>query len=160
MYGFSKVEMQSSISELTFNISMRMAAGKRYFGEEVRDVEEARQSRELIKQIVSMGGVSYPGDFIPMMNWIPNGFKRKVWRVAKRMDAFLQGLIDEHRSNKEEERNTVIGHLLSLQEMEPEYYGDEIIKGIVLVINLHNFSLTFNNLPLSKQFSISIPIRF
>ncbi|KAE8647507.1 hypothetical protein Csa_002795 [Cucumis sativus] len=134
MYGFSKVEMQSAISERTFNISMRMAAGKRYFGEEVRDVEEARQSRELIKQIVSMGGVSYPGDFIPMMNWIPNGFKRKVWRVAKRMDAFLQGLIDEHRSNKEEERNTVIGHLLSLQEMEPEYYGDEIIKGIVLLL--------------------------
>ena len=144
MHGYSKVEMQSSISELTFNISMRMAAGKRYFGDEVRDVEEARQSRELIKQIVSMGGVSNPGDFIPMMNWVPNGYKRKVSRLGKRMDRFLQGLIDEHRSNKEEERNTMIDHLLSLQETEPEYYGDEIIKGIVLVINLHNFSLIFN----------------
>lgn len=153
MNGFSKVEMQSAISELTFNISMRMAAGKRYFGEEVTDVEEARQSRELIKQIVSLGGVSNPGDFIPLMNWIPNGFRRKVSRLAKRMDGFLQGLIDEHRSNKCEERNTMIDHLLSLQESEPEYYGDQIIKGIILVIKLQNFTLTFH-LPLINIFNL------
>ncbi|XP_038882511.1 cytochrome P450 81Q32-like [Benincasa hispida] len=136
MHGFSKVHMQSAISELTFNISMRMAAGKRYFGEEVTDEVEAKQFRELIKQVVALGGVSNPGDFIPMMNWIPNGFKRKVSRLAKRMDAFLQELIDEHRSKKEEGRNTMIDHLLSLQESEPEYYGDQIIKGIILVLLL------------------------
>ena len=136
LHGFSKVQMQSTISELTFNISMRMAAGKRYFGDDVADEDEARQFRELIKQIVSLGGVSNPGDFIPMLNWIPNVFERKVSRLAKRTDAFLQGLIDEHRSNKEEERNTMIDHLLSLQQSEPELYGDQIIKGIILVLSV------------------------
>lgn len=144
LYGFSKVHMQSAISELTFNISMRMAAGKRYFGEEVTDEEEARQFRDLIKQVVALGGVSNPGDFIPMINWIPNGFKRKVSGLAKRTDAFLQGLIEEHRSKKEEGRNTMIDHLLSLQESEPENYGDQIIKGIILVISIFSHSLFLN----------------
>lgn len=139
---FSKVEMQTAISEMTFNISVRMAAGKRYFGEGVREeeAEEGREFRELIKQAVAMGGVSNPGDFIPMLNWIPNGYERKVSRIGKRMDAFLQGLIEEHRSNKEEGRNTMIDHLLSLQQSEPAYYGDQIIKGFFLVI----FSLSFH----------------
>lgn len=144
--GFSRVEMQPAISELTFNISMRMAAGKRYFGDDVTDEEEARPFRELIKQIVSLGGVSNPGDFIPMLNWIPNGYERKVSKLAKRMDAFLQGLIDEHRSTKEEGRNTMIDHLLSLQESEPAYYGDQIIKGFILVIfwTSHLFPFSFS----------------
>ncbi|CAI9770261.1 unnamed protein product [Fraxinus pennsylvanica] len=48
------------------------------------------------------------------------------------MDAFLQGLIEEHRHNKN--GNTMIDHLLSLQESQPEYYTDTIIKGIMTVM--------------------------
>jgi hypothetical protein len=35
--------------------------------------------------------------------------------VSKRMDTFLQGLLDEKRS-KDEEGNTMIDHMLSLQK--------------------------------------------
>jgi cytochrome P450 len=52
-------------------------------------------------------------------------------QLGKRMDAFWKGLIDEHRVDKD--RNTMVSHLLALQESEPEYYTDEIIKGIILV---------------------------
>ncbi|KAK4360648.1 hypothetical protein RND71_019600 [Anisodus tanguticus] len=48
------------------------------------------------------------------------------------MDEFLQGLIDEYRGAKNQ--NTMIDHLLCLQETQPEYYTDEIIKGIIMVI--------------------------
>ncbi|KAF3949474.1 hypothetical protein CMV_024660, partial [Castanea mollissima] len=44
--------------------------------------------------------------------------------------AFLQGLIDEKRS-MEEKGNTMIDHLLSLQKSQPEYYTDQIIKGLI-----------------------------
>ncbi|RVW38092.1 Isoflavone 2'-hydroxylase [Vitis vinifera] len=50
----------------------------------------------------------------------------------------LQYLIDEHRNSKKRglEDSTTIDHLLSLQKLEPEYYTDEIIKGLVLILIL------------------------
>ncbi|KAG7034317.1 Cytochrome P450 81E8, partial [Cucurbita argyrosperma subsp. argyrosperma] len=134
IHQYSKVEMQSALSEMTFNISMRMAAGKRYYGEDVTDKEEARRFRELIKEIVAAGGVSNPGDFFPILNWISKGFERKLFELGKKVDAFLQGLIDDHRRKKEEGRNTMIDHLLSLQESQPAVYDDQIIKGFILVL--------------------------
>lgn len=50
------------------------------------------------------------------------------------MNALFQGLIDEHRNKNEENSNTnMIDHLLSLQDSQPEYYTDEIIKGLIMV---------------------------
>ena len=122
-------------SELTFNIIMRMVAGKRYYGygEAVKDEEEARNFREIMKEITALGGVSNPGEFVPMLRWIDHGgFEKRTMRLASRKDAFLQGLIDEKRS-KDEEGNTMIDHMLSLQKSQPEYYTDQIIKGLMLV---------------------------
>ncbi|KAL3039291.1 hypothetical protein AAZX31_01G177400 [Glycine max] len=51
------------------------------------------------------------------------------------MNALFQGLIDEHRNKNEENSNTnMIDHLLSLQDSQPEYYTDEIIKGLIMVL--------------------------
>ncbi|KAL0543104.1 hypothetical protein IC582_018191 [Cucumis melo] len=134
IHQFSKVEIQSAMSELTFNITMRMAAGKRYYGEDVTNEEEARRFRALIKEIVAVGGVSNPGDFLPVLNWMSKGIERKLIQLGKKVDAFLQGLIDDHRNTKEEGRNTMIDHLLSLQQSEPDHYNDQIIKGFILVL--------------------------
>uniref|UniRef100_A0A2N9FMR3 Cytochrome P450 n=1 Tax=Fagus sylvatica TaxID=28930 RepID=A0A2N9FMR3_FAGSY len=127
--GFAKVELKSMFSELTFNIIMRMVAGKRYYGEDLKDEEEARKFRRLVKEIATFGGVSNPAEFVPVLRWIDHGgMEKKVKGVSKRMDAFLQGLIDKQRS-KDEEENTMIDHMLSLQKSQPEYYSDQIIKG-------------------------------
>ncbi|KAJ4845872.1 hypothetical protein Tsubulata_038404, partial [Turnera subulata] len=129
------VELKSLFQELTFNIMMRMVAGKRYYGDDATD-EEAKLFRETMAEVVSFGGASNPGDFLPILNWIDGGdFEKRVKTLAKKMDKFLQGLIEELRRKKEDldnARNTMIDHLLSLQESEPEYYTDEIIKGLVL----------------------------
>ncbi|GLU01558.1 hypothetical protein SLE2022_188640 [Rubroshorea leprosula] len=60
--------------------------------------------------------------------------ERKLIKLAKRMNAFLQQLIDKHRIKKE--GNTMIDHLLCLQKSEREYYIDQIIKGLVMVLIL------------------------
>lgn len=137
---FAKVELRSLLSEVTFNNIMRMVAGKRYFGGEEEDGGggEAKQFRELIEEVFTYGGVSNPADFFPVLRWIDyKGFQKKLTRVSGRMDAFLQRLIDEQRRRKKG-RNTMIDHLLSLQETEPEYYNDVIIKGIIMVCSLPN----------------------
>ncbi|KAA8531634.1 hypothetical protein F0562_006649 [Nyssa sinensis] len=131
----AKVELKSKFSELTFNIIMRMIAGKRYFGDDVADYEEAKQVRELIREIFKYGGASNLGDFLPMLRWIDyQNLEKNLTRLGKKMDSFLQGLIDEHRRDKS--TNSMIDHLLSLQESEPEYYTDQIIKGLIMAMIL------------------------
>jgi isoflavone 2'-hydroxylase len=97
---FAKVELKSVFSELTFNIIMRMVAGKQYYGygEDVKDEEEARRFREIIGEVVALGGASNPQEFIPILRWIDRGsLKKKMMRLAKKTDAFLQALIDEKK---------------------------------------------------------------
>ncbi|XP_075524480.1 cytochrome P450 81Q32-like [Primulina tabacum] len=133
-YDFARVELKSLFSELSFNIIMRMVAGKRYFGE-TEENEQAKEFRELIKEAFTYGGVSNPADFFPVLKWIDyNGKEKGMQRLSKVMDAFLQGLIDEHRRDKI--KTTMIGHFLDLQEAQPEYYTDSIIKGIMMVMML------------------------
>ncbi|XP_059641212.1 cytochrome P450 81Q32-like [Cornus florida] len=133
---FAKVELKSKLTELSFNIMMRMIAGKRYYGQDVpADFEEAKEFRELIKQVARYGGVSNSGDFLPVLRWIDyQNVEKNLMGLSKKMDAFLQGLIDEHRCGKS--KATMIDHLLSLQESQPEYYTDKIIKGLMMVMLL------------------------
>lgn len=121
------------LSELTFNIITRMVTGKRYCsGEDENKTDEASQFREIIREIFIYAEASYPGDFLPILQWFDyQGYTKKVKELAKRNDELLQGLIDGHRNEKG--RNSMISHLLSLQESQPEYYTDEIIKGLVVV---------------------------
>jgi cytochrome P450 len=129
--NFAKVEMKSMLNELTFNIIMTMVAGKRYYGDDSEDKEEAQQFREIMTEVFVQGSASNPADFIPVLNWVgSNGYENKIRELGKRADEFLQGLIDEHKGTK---RNTMIDHLLSLQESQPEYYNDQIIKGLIVV---------------------------
>ncbi|ONI02892.1 hypothetical protein PRUPE_6G227000 [Prunus persica] len=131
---FAKVELKSMFYELTFNIIMRMVAGKRYYGEDASvDKEEARQFREIMKEVFAYTGVANPVDFLPVLNWVGSerGYEKKVMKLARKTDAFMQGLIDEHRS-KDKNGSTMIDHLLSLQDSQPEYYSDQIIKGLIL----------------------------
>ncbi|OMP01898.1 Cytochrome P450 [Corchorus olitorius] len=137
-HEFAKVELRRLFSELTFNIAMRMITGKRYYGEEVAGIEHARQFRELLEEMFAFAGAAYPGDFVPIFKYFDTkGYVKNVKKLGKKTDLFFQGLIDEHRRNKgdsSESGNTVIDHLLSLQESQPEYYTDETIKGLALSI--------------------------
>ncbi|PPS08372.1 hypothetical protein GOBAR_AA12269 [Gossypium barbadense] len=137
--NFIKVEMKSMFSELVFNIVMRLVAGKRYYGggDEASGIEEAKEFRELIEELCELAVSSYPGDFLPVLQWIDyNGHIKRLKKAGRKADKFLQGLVDEHRSNKDafKKKNTMLCHLLTLQESEPEYYTDETIKALILVM--------------------------
>ncbi|KAK7380689.1 hypothetical protein VNO78_33204 [Psophocarpus tetragonolobus] len=134
--GFNKVELKSRLAEMTFNTIMRMLSGKRYYGEDcdVTDVEEAKVFRDIIKELASVGGASNLGDFLTLLRWFDfDGLEKKLSIISKRSDAFLQALIEEHRSGKHK-AGTMIAQLLTQQQSQPEYYTDEIIKGLTLVM--------------------------
>ncbi|KAA3461388.1 isoflavone 3'-hydroxylase-like [Gossypium australe] len=136
--GFAKVELKSVFSELTFNIIMRMMAGKRYLGDEAtQNSDEGRRFREMIKELFELAVSSYPGDFLPILQLVDyDGYIKRIKDLGSKTDELMQGMIHEHRSNKGDLniKNTMITHLLSMQESQPEYYTDEIIKGLIQVI--------------------------
>ncbi|KFK33753.1 hypothetical protein AALP_AA5G055600 [Arabis alpina] len=131
---FAKVEMRPLFMDLTINNILRMVAGKRFYGDGTEDDDEARHVRQLIAEVAASSGAGNAADYFPILRWITN-YEKRVKKLAGRVDGFLQGLVNEKRVEKEK-GNTMIDHLLSLQETQPHYYTDVIIKGIILVMIL------------------------
>jgi len=95
--NYAKVELRSMLLDLTSNIIMRMVAGKRYYGEDVKEIEEARIFKEIMEEFAECIAVRNLGDMIPLLQWIDfTGHLKKLDRLSKKMDVFLQGLVDEH----------------------------------------------------------------
>lgn len=143
------VALTSKFLELTFNNVMRMIAGKRYYGKVVRD-EEGELLQEIIKEMEALRGSSNLNDYFPVLQWVDyQGVEKKMMRLMKKMDRFLQDLIEEHRKArsdssssssenlsdacKQKKDTTLIDVMLSLKETEPEFYTDQTIKGVILV---------------------------
>ncbi|KAM3363446.1 hypothetical protein P3S68_018300 [Capsicum galapagoense] len=77
------VDLKSKLFQLSYNIIMRMIAGKRYYG-------EAKHFQEIIDEITLFADLA---------------------RLGQKIDSFLQGLIDEHRHDRRQ--NIMISSLLA-----------------------------------------------
>ncbi|KAL2340126.1 hypothetical protein Fmac_008066 [Flemingia macrophylla] len=133
---YAHVELSSLFHDMTYNNMMRMLSGKRYYGEEseMKDVHEAREFRETVEELLQLAGVSNKADYLPFLRWFDfQNLENKCKSISKRFDSFLDALLREQRT-KELRENTMIDHLLTLQESQPEYYTDQIIKGLVLAM--------------------------
>ncbi|KAF8114465.1 hypothetical protein N665_0037s0041, partial [Sinapis alba] len=126
------VEMKPMLMDLTFNNIMRMMTGKRYYGEETTDEEEAKRVRKLVADVGANTSSGNAVDYVPILRLF-SSYEKRVKELGKKTDKFLQGLIDDKRE-QQETGNTMIDHLLVLQKSDTEYYTDQIIKGIILVM--------------------------
>ncbi|KAJ4842602.1 hypothetical protein Tsubulata_025117 [Turnera subulata] len=136
-HGFAKVELRPLFMDLTFNIIMRIVAGKRYYGEEEdynlgEEAEEAKEFKEIVTEFFKCTETTNPADIFPLLRFLDyTGFENRCIRISKRLDLFMQALIDKHRNCKD--GNTLIGRLLTLQQSQPEVYTEEIIKRLIQV---------------------------
>ncbi|KAK6939667.1 Cytochrome P450, partial [Dillenia turbinata] len=139
----AKVELKSKFSELTFNIVTMMILGRRYYGEHVResDTAEAAHVRAFMEETFKICGMRDVGDNFPFL-WRIDFRGKKILNFAEKKDKVFQKWIDDFRASTTPEANgdsskrTLIQVLLSLQQCEPEFYTDKIIKGIILVLVL------------------------
>lgn len=132
------VDMKAAFFEMTLNIMMRMNAGKRYYGENMAELEEAKKFKEMVAEAFELSGAMNIGDFVPVLKWA--GFSGTEKRLKQKRDQLMQDLIEDHRrmrsdSFSEQMNKTMIDVLLSLQESEHEYYKDEIIVRNIIIID-------------------------
>nr|BAU59408.1 cytochrome P450 81AG1 [Fallopia sachalinensis] len=124
--GSGKVDLNKAFFLLTRNMIMRMVAGKRW--------ASSGASEDLFVPSKFMTVC----DFFPVLRWVGyGGLEKKMRTVWLNRDRFMQGLLDEARNGKEGEEKTtssLVEELLTLQKKEPEYYTDNILKGMLLAV--------------------------
>ncbi|CAI0464893.1 unnamed protein product [Linum tenue] len=140
------VNMRTLLFELVLNSAMRTMAGKRYYGDEsVADLEEARRFQGLTTEVTQVASWTFLADFVPSLRWVDRIGKKeeKLVDFQVRRDGFMQMLIDNCRNGEgggggcavmSGGKKTMVEVLLALQEKEPEFYTDEVIKSLILVL--------------------------
>ncbi|KAG2666225.1 hypothetical protein I3760_15G046800 [Carya illinoinensis] len=137
---FRTVDMKSVFFQLILNVMMRMIAGKRYYGENAAELEETREFKKIVKETLQLSVPTNLGDFLPAFKWVGSrGLEKRLVILQGKRDKFMQELIEDQRRMRadsafEERDKNMIDVLLSLQEAEPEFYKDEIVRGMMLVM--------------------------
>ncbi|KAG4991616.1 hypothetical protein JHK87_025073 [Glycine soja] len=83
------VNLTDLFSEVTNDIVCRCVIGRRYEGSELRGP---------MSELEELLGASVLGDYIPWLDWLGrvNGVYGKAERAAKKLDEFLDEVVDEH----------------------------------------------------------------
>ncbi|XP_057975346.1 isoflavone 3'-hydroxylase-like [Malania oleifera] len=137
---WAKVDARSTFTDLSLNGILGMISGKRYYGSDVTELEEAREFREIFKEYVDLHGSSNVADAFPAVRRVSfvGGVAKRMKKVMEKVDGFLEYLIDQQREargrSESKQKRTLIGEMLSLQESEPEMYSSRIIKGVILTM--------------------------
>ncbi|XP_073006417.1 cytochrome P450 81Q32-like [Typha latifolia] len=158
---FVKVELKSRLFELSLNVMMRIMAGKRYFGEAAEGSEDARRFREVVEETFARGGASTLSDFLPILGLF-QGVNKAMKRLNAVIDDFSQRLVDENKkenkdSQGERNKKTMIDHLLSLRETEPDSYSDQIIKSICMSLLMAGTDTTSNTVEWAMSLLLNNP---
>ncbi|CAN4095345.1 unnamed protein product [Withania somnifera] len=122
------MDMKVVFFEMTLNFLMMMIAGKKYY---CGSGEESFQ----------VSGATNIGDFVPLLKWIgANKFEDQVKLLLEKRDKFMQDLIKEYKSNS-----------------EPDYYTDEVIKGMAIVMLTAGTDTTASTMEWALSFLLNNP---
>ncbi|GMN26504.1 hypothetical protein TIFTF001_001329 [Ficus carica] len=134
--GPKRADLNYAFGVLVFNMAMRMVSGKEYIDEEIFGTAVGRQRLREAKDAFCPQQILNMNDFFPVLRVF--GYKnieKSLIRMQRKRDEFISGLIDEFQQNKIglldfKKGKTLVETLLSLQESEPEFYSDNIIKSV------------------------------
>ncbi|XP_042009225.1 cytochrome P450 71A8-like [Salvia splendens] len=128
------VDLSKMFAEFTNDVICRSCFGRKY-----SDSENGKKFVVLLREAMEVLGTVCVGDFVPWLGWVSgvNGFDKKVDKVSKEMDEFLEGVIVEHmESSKRKGGNgeSFVGILLDLQnEKDGDVFIDrESIKALLV----------------------------
>ncbi|KAF0898759.1 hypothetical protein E2562_009364 [Oryza meyeriana var. granulata] len=90
------------------NVITRMVLGKRFFGEGADAAEGPVSSlaefKWMLDELLLLNGVLNVGDWIPWVDWMDlQGYVRRMKKVGKMFDAFMEYVLDEHSERRRRE---------------------------------------------------------
>ena len=108
----TSVNLCEVFAKLTNDVVCRVILGKKY-----GEGEGGRKFKELLGEFVELLGVINIGDYIPWLSWVNrvNGLDARAEKVAKQLDDFLEGVIEEHLNfEKKEGHAHVLGDFMDV----------------------------------------------
>ncbi|GJS63782.1 cytochrome P450 [Tanacetum coccineum] len=127
-----------------------LSCGKRYYGDSGADVDETRRFQEIVKETCVLMETTNLSDYLPWWKWVGGrSLEKQMVALKEKRHEFMQSLLQEQKrkivkdgnlagENIKKEQN-FIEVLLKLQVTEPEYYKDDVIKGLMQVRLIDNF---------------------
>lgn len=101
------VPISNLLEHMSFNIIVRMIAGKRFGGDTVNQEDnEAWRLRNAIRDATYLCGVFVAADAIPSLSWIDfQGYVSFMKRTNKEIDLILEKWLEEHLRKRGEEKD-------------------------------------------------------
>ncbi|XP_014524188.1 cytochrome P450 CYP82D47-like, partial [Vigna radiata var. radiata] len=105
--GSTEVAISDLLEHMTFNIIVRMIAGKRFGGDTSNEEDnEAWKLRKAIKDATYLSGVFVVADAIPSLSWFDfQGHLSFMKRTAMKLDSILERWLQEHVKMRGEKKN-------------------------------------------------------
>ncbi|KAK8479897.1 hypothetical protein V6N13_096529 [Hibiscus sabdariffa] len=127
------VNLTELFSATTNNVICRIALGRKYN-------EDKNKFEKLLSEFLELLGTPNVGDYLPWLAWVShvNGFNAKADKVAKELDEFLDGVIQEHVNEHNRHGNDqkdFLDVLLEIQKQDTVGFPIErtSIKAIILI---------------------------
>lgn len=146
------VNLAQLLNVCTVNALGRVMMGRRVFGDGSGGGDpKADEFKSMVVEVMVLAGVFNIGDFIPALDCLDlQGVAAKMKKLHSRFDAFLGGILEEHKINGRGARGSrhtdMLSTLISLQQEDADVDGgrltDTEIKALLLVRRTY-FSLCF-----------------
>ncbi|KAF5796171.1 putative cytochrome P450 [Helianthus annuus] len=139
----SVVNISELLISLTNNVICRVALGRRY---------DERKFNNLLQSAIELLGCFSLGAYIPSLRWVDqlSGLERRVDKVAKEFDEFLEGVLEEHanKNRVDVKCEDLVDVLLEIQRDNTTGFPleDDMIKALILDIFLAGTDTTFTSL--------------
>ncbi|MFQ6669336.1 hypothetical protein Gotur_034635 [Gossypium turneri] len=100
----SPVNLSELFSATTNNVICRIALGRKYS-------EDTNKFGKLLNEFTELLGTPDVGDYLPWLAWLShvNGLHGKAEKVAKELDEFLDGVLEEHMNRHDRHLNDHAG---------------------------------------------------
>lgn len=100
--------LKDSLSTVSLNVISRMVVGKRYLDETDNAVVKPEEFKKMLDELFLLNGVFNIGDSIPWIDFLDlQGYVKRMKRVSKKFDKFLEHVIDEHNEKRKNNKNYV-----------------------------------------------------
>lgn len=172
----ARINLSSRVFTFSFNVMMRIGTGKRCVSEEDMGTEKGKLIIEEIREVFFATLVFLNlCDFLPVLKWFGyKGFEKRMASVHKKRNEFLNSFFDEFRQKKvtpisfsessadrnREKKSTLVETLLSLQESEPEFYIDDLIKSVLLMLLIAGTETTSMTIQWAMRLLLAHPEAF
>ncbi|KAL6501872.1 hypothetical protein OROGR_027005 [Orobanche gracilis] len=126
------VNLSETVASLSNGVIARVALGRSYIVG-----EQDRKNKALFRELSQLAGTFCVRDSMPWLGWIDRlyGLDARVESMAKRVDEFMEGVIQEHRSTKKGQRESnFVDILLQLQRENKDSLDDDSLKGVIMDI--------------------------